>query len=118
MRENRAEVATKQSTKPANPSCWKKSNHSRAALMGMMLTASTVVMMTSRIVRFLEGKGSEGSILVCCCVTMHWAHLSMNSSKSFLLKLTSMAVCRTLGIKKYLDLTGVLGGMSFSGSHS
>ena len=63
MSEKRDEVATKHSTKPANPSCWKKSNQSRAADMGMMPTASTVVIRTSRMVRFLEGgerRGGEG----------------------------------------------------------
>ena len=57
MRENMAEVATKQSINPANPSCWKKSNQSRAAVMGMTATASTVVRRTSRKVRFLEERG-------------------------------------------------------------
>lgn len=57
MRENMAEVATKQSINPANPFCWKKSNQSRAAVMGMTATASTVVRKTSRKVRFLEERG-------------------------------------------------------------
>ena len=60
MRENMAEVATKQSINPANPSCWKKSNQSRAAVMGMTATASTVVRSTSRKVRFLEERGERG----------------------------------------------------------
>ena len=56
MSENRDEVATKQSTNPVSPFSWKKSSQSRAADIGTRATASTVVMRTSQMVRFLKGR--------------------------------------------------------------